>query len=54
MISHAIEILLAPEPKPRGKDDNSDGNSITTTLVGCHPSLDNKLAEEVLKRSLFK
>jgi DNA-binding sugar fermentation-stimulating protein len=44
--SHSIELVLAPGPN--GKKNND------YVLVGCHPSLGEKLAEEVLKRGLLQ
>jgi DNA-binding sugar fermentation-stimulating protein len=42
--SHAIELVLAPGPQ-------GDADYV---LVGCHPALGEKLAEEVLKRGLME
>lgn len=44
--SHSIELVLAPGPSGTKNDDY--------VLVGCHPSLGEKLAEEVLKRGLLE
>ena len=44
--SHSIELVLAPGPRGEKNDDY--------VLVGCHPSLGEKLAEEVLKRGLLQ
>ena len=44
--SHAIELVLAPGPNGEKNDDY--------VLVGCHPNLGEKLAEEVLRKGLLQ
>ncbi len=50
--SHSIELLEAPGPKSNNCNDVKDDDDVV--LVGCHPSLGEKLAEEVLKRGLLQ
>jgi DNA-binding sugar fermentation-stimulating protein len=47
--SHSIELILAPGPDQSTINDDGD-----PVLIGSHPSLGEKIAEEVLKRGLLK
>ena len=50
--SHSIELLQAPGPNSGGSVSSVGGDD--HVLVGCHPNLGEKLAEEVLKRGLLQ
>jgi len=61
--SHALELLLAPGPNSNSVgggngnkkgDGNGELNGTDDVLVGCHPSLGEKLSEEVLKKGLLR
>lgn len=48
--SHSIELILAPGPDQSTINDD-DGDPV---LIGSHPGLGEKIAEEVLKKGLLK
>jgi hypothetical protein len=48
--SHSIELILAPGPDQSAIDDD-DGDPV---LIGSHPGLGEKIAEELLKKGMLK